>query len=149
MYSGRYSTALGVSALLLMSLEFSPLCTLSCARSDCSSLAVTKALDHGKGASLCHHDSNSTQHSSKPEQHSQEQSPGPGHGSGNCPAHADGSALPPSAASSISALHHDVQPMGPLSGTISVAFDESAAKSAEGQPERSPPKRAVISVYRI
>jgi hypothetical protein len=107
----------------------------------------TKVAKQNEQSSHCHHhqdseeQSKSKQHSNAPERHRD---------SGDCPTHTDAIALLSSAGKTPTVVHQGVQPVvAALPEAVYSSFDGGAAKFAEGRSFRSPPKRAVISVYRI
>jgi hypothetical protein len=156
-------------------LLYSPLCSLSCAASDCSVLPNSKVGKQKGQSSHCqpqqdpeersteHHDANGSEGHSTESHHdatsskghsteSREESdaPDPHRDSGDCPAHTDAIAILSSEIKAPTVLQQNVQPItAVLSETLYFSFDGFAPKSAGGRPFRSPPKRAVISVYRI
>ena len=132
------------SVISLGVLLYSPLCSLNCATSDCSLAQKTKVAEHSEKTGHCHHGQDSQQPAE-----STSSIPKPPSDSGHCPVHADAMAL---LSSSVKApgLHQSAQPVvAVLPEALNLPFDASAAKAADGRPFRSPPKRAVISVYRI
>jgi hypothetical protein len=99
-------------------------------------------------SSHCHHHQDSEEQSTKSEDHSN--SPEQHRDSGDCPTHTDAIAVLSSAVKATAAVLQSVQPtIAALPETFYVSFDRFAGKFAEGRPFRLPPKRAVISVYRI
>lgn len=145
-------------------LLYSPLCVLSCAASDCSAFSKSKVAKHKKQSSHCHHrqqdsDAQSTEshqdskdsEEQSTESHQEPNAPEPQRDSGDCPTHTDAVAILSSAVKAPTAvLQQNLQPIfAILSETLYFTFDSFASKSAGGRHFRSPPKRAVISVYRI
>jgi len=136
------------SVTAVVVLLYSPLCSLSCAASDCSSLPKTKAAKHSEPSSHCHHHQDSEEQST--ESHHDSNAPNPDRDPGDCPAHTDAIAILSSAVKAPTVLHQSAPPViAALPATLYFSFGEFAAKAAAGRPFRSPPKRAVISVYRI
>ena len=138
--------ALLASAIVIGVLVYSPLCSLSCAASDCSLSPKTAKQKDQPGH--CHQhqdaehpmDSRSQSNAPEPERHKD---------SGDCPTHSDGTAILSSTVKAPAAVRQSLPPVAVLADVSYVPFDGFAAKSPEGRSFRSPPKRAVISVYRI
>lgn len=148
MRAARNRLALIASVISLGVMSYSPLCSLSCAAYDCSLLPTTKVASHSEKSGHCHQSDDSEQQptESQPESNA----PEPHGDSSDCPAHTDAIALVSSAVKAPTVVQQSVQPVvSALPGAFYVSFDGVAAKFAEGRPFRSPPKRAVISVYRI
>ena len=147
MHAAKNRLALVASIIAIGVLLYSPLCSLSCAASGCSVLPKMKVATQNEQSSHCHHhhseeqSTNSNQRSNIPERHRE---------SGDCPTHTDAIALLSSAVKAPTVVQQTSQPVAaPLPEAFYSSFDSFAAKFAEGRPFRSPPKRAVISVYRI
>ena len=130
-------------------LVYSPLCSLSCAASDCTLLPKTKTAKQSVPSGHCH--SHQDEEQQPTESRSQPNAPGPERhrDSGDCPTHADALAILSSAAKAPSVVQHTLPMAAAIPETSYVSFDGFAAKFAEARSFRSPPKRAVISVYRI
>lgn len=129
-------------------LLYSPLCSLSCSASDCYSLSKTKATDDTKKSGHCHHNEESNQEPAKSQSHSSiPRVPGD---SRDCPGHADPTAVPSSAVRAPAALQQSAPHVtAPLIDAMRLPFGARDVDAADRQPFRLPPKRAVISVYRI
>lgn len=145
MHTAKNRLALLGSVIAIGLLIYSPVCSLACAISDCSMFPKTKIAKQNEQSGHCHKQKGSEQpptesHSNAPERHRD---------SGDCPAHIDATALLSSAVKAPTAVQQSFSPVAALPETSYVSFDGFAAKFAEGRPFRSPPKRAVISVYRI
>lgn len=174
MRTARKPIAFMASVIAIGVLLYSPLCSLSCAASDCSVLQKAKVAKQKGQSSHCHqhqdpeeqstehHDAKDSEGLSTESHHdakdsegqsteSRQESGAPEHrDSGDCPTHTDAVAILSSAVKAPSVLQQNVQPMiAVLSETFNFSFDGFASKSAGGRHFRSPPKRAVISVYRI
>ena len=146
MHSAKNRLALLGSVIAIALLIYSPVCSLACAASDCSLLPKTKSEKQNNQSGHCHKQKDSDQ----PPPESQSNAPDPHRDSGDCPTHTDVVAILSSAVKASSVLQPNVQPVfAVLSETFYFSFDVFAPKSAGGRPFRSPPKRAVISVYRI
>ena len=129
-------------------LVYSPLCTLSCATSDCTLLPKTKTAKQTEPSGHCH----SHQDEEQPtDSHSQPNAPEPDRhrDSGDCPTHTDAIAILASAVKAPAVVQQSLPLLAALPEASYVSFDGFAAKFAEVRSFRSPPKRAVISVYRI
>lgn len=141
--------ALLASIIAIGVLVYSPMCSLSCAASDCSLLPKTKTAKRTEQFGHCHQHEDAEQHptDSGPQPNAPE--PEPHRESGDCPTHTDALSIPSSAVKAPSIAQQTLPTAAALPETFYVSFDGSATKFAEGRPFRSPPKRAVISVYRI
>ena len=146
MHTAKNRLALVASVIAVGVLLYSPLCSLSCAASDCSLLPKHKIAKQTEQTSHCHHHQDSEEQSTKsnsttPERHRD---------SGDCPTHTDAVAILASAVRAPTVVHQSVQPVvAALPEAFHSSLEGFAAKFPEGRPFRSPPKRAVISVYRI
>ncbi len=145
MSTARSPIAFVTSVIAIGVLLYSPLCSLSCAVSDCFLLPKTKIAKQNKQSGHCHKQKDSEQpptesHSSAPQRHGD---------SGDCPAHSDATALLSSAVKAPTAVQQGLTLVAALPETSYVSFYGFAARFTEGRPFRLPPKRAVISVYRI
>ena len=152
-----------VSAVIAIGvLLYSPLCSLSCAASDCSVLPKSKVAKQKGQSSHCHQHQDSEEQSTESHQdtkdseeqstesHQETNAPEPQRDSGDCPTHTDAIAILSSAIKAPTVLQQNVQPIiAALPETFDFSFDGFAFKSAGSRHFRSPPKRAVISVYRI
>lgn len=148
MRSARNRLGLVASVIAIAVLLYSPLCRLSCAASDCASLPKTKAAKPEEQSGHCHHHQDAEEQSTDSRQETD--APGPHKDQGDCPTHTDAPAVLSSAVKAPAGLHQGAPPsVVALPITAYFSFDGFAAKFAEGRPFRSPPKRAVISVYRI
>ena len=148
MHTARNPLALLASVIVIGMLLYSPVCSLSCAASDCSLLPKAKVTKQKEQSGHCHHHQDSEQQSTKSNHSSN--APERHRDSGDCPTHTDAIALLSSAVKAPTIVHQSVQPVvATLPKAFYFSFDDFAAKFAEGRPFRSPPKRAVISVYRI
>ena len=148
MHTAKNRLALLGSVIAIGLLIYSPVCSLACAASDCSVLPKSKVAKQKEQSSHCHHQQDSEEQST--ESHQESNAPEPQRDSGDCPTHTDAIAILPSAVKAPSVLQQNVQPVfAVLSETFYFSFDAFAPKSAGGRPFRSPPIRAVISVYRI
>ena len=147
MRTAKKRPALIASVFAILGLLYSPLCALRCASSDCALLTTRKVADQPEQSRHCHHQ-DSEESSTNPQQHPG--APAPRNDSGDCPSHTDAIAILSSAVKAPAVLHQVAPPViADLPITAYFSFDGFAAKFAEGRPFRSPPKRAVISVYRI
>ena len=162
MHTARNPIAFVASVIAIGVLLYSPLCTLSCAASDCSVLPKSKVAKQKEQSSHCHHHQDSAEQSTESHQDSKDSeeqttesrqesnAPQPQRDSGDCPTHTDAVAILSSAAKAPTVLQQNLQPISAvLSETLYFSFDGFASNSAGGRHFRSPPKRAVISVYRI
>ena len=147
MHAAKNRLALLGSVIAIGLLIYSPVCSLACAASDCSFLpTTTTSAKQNEQSGHCHKEKDSEQ--SPTQSHSN--APEPHRDSGGCPTHTDAVAILSSAAKAPTVLQPNAQPVfAVLSETFYFSFDGFAPKSAGGRPFRSPPKRAVISVYRI
>jgi hypothetical protein len=147
MRTARNPIAFVSSVIAIGVLLYSPLCSLSWA-SDCSLLPKAKVAKQQEQSSHCHHHQDSEEQSTKSEDHSS--APKQHRDSGDCPTHTDAIAVLSSAVRLPIVVQQNVQPdFAALPETFCVSFDGFSAKFAENRTFRSPPKRAVISVYRI
>jgi hypothetical protein len=147
MRSARNPIAFAASVIAIGVLLYSPLCSLSCFASDCSLLPKTKVAKQNEQSSHCHHHHDSEEQSA--ESHQDSNAPEPHRDSGDCPTHTDAIAILSFAVRAPSVVQQSLAQLAALAETPSVSFDGFAAKFVEGRPFRSPPNRAVISVYRI
>lgn len=148
MHTANNRLALLTSVIAIGLLMYSPVCSLSCAASDCSLLPKSKVAKQNKPSSHCHQRQDSEEQPAKSHQNSN--APEPHRDSGDCPTHTDAVAILSSAAKAPAVVQQSLQPgVAALPETSYVSFDGFVAKFVEGRPFRSPPKRAVISVYRI
>ena len=141
--------ALLASIIAIGVLVYSPLCSLSCAASDCSLLPKTKTAKQNAPTGHCHQHQNEEQQPT--DSRSQHNAPEPDRhrDSGDCPTHTDAIAILASAVKAPAVVQQSLPLVAALPETSYVSFDGFAAKFAEARSFRSPPKRAVISVYRI
>ena len=144
MHAAMNRLALAVSVRAIVGLLYSPMCVLSCASSDCFLLEATKVAKESQQASHCHH-KGSEEQSSTPEHHPTS----PQNNSGNCPAHTDGIAVLASLIKAPIVLQQNVRPIAAALEPACFSLDGLAVKSGVVRSFRSPPIRAVISVYRI
>ena len=148
MQTAKNRLALLASVIAVGVLLYSPLCSLSCAASDSSLLPKAKVAKQNEQSSHCHHHQDSEEQSTKSNRHSSV--PVRHQGSSDCPTHTDSIALLSSVVRTPTVVHHGVpHVVAAFHEPFYSSFDDIAAKFAEGRPFRSPPKRAVISVYRI
>ena len=146
MHTAKNRLALLGSIIAIALLIYSPVCSLACATSNCSLLPKTKSEKQNNQSGHCHKQKDSDQ----PPPESQSNAPDPHRDSGDCPTHTDAVAILSSALKAPTVLQQNVQSVFAVhSETFYFSFDAFAPKSAGGRPFRSPPKRAVISVYRI
>ena len=148
-HTAKNRFALLASIIAISVLVYSPLCRLSCAASDCSLLPTTKTAKQNVPTGHCHSHQDEEQQPS--DSHSQPNAPEPERhrDSGDCPTHTDALAILSSAARAPSVVQQPLPVAAALPETLYVSFNGFAAKFAEARSFRSPPKRAVISVYRI
>src|SRR5260370_29785679 len=85
MHTAKNRLALLAAVIAVGVLLYSPLCSLSCAASDCSSLP--KVAKQSEQSSHCHHHQDSGEQSKKSNQHSN--APERHRDSGDCPTHTD------------------------------------------------------------
>lgn len=148
MHTAKNRLALLASVIAIGLLIYSPVCSLACASSDCSLLPKIKIATQSEQSGHCHKQKDSEQQPT--ESHHDSNAPEPHRDSGDCPTHSDAVAILSSTLKAPTVLQQDVQPIiAVLCETFYSSFDGFAPKSAGGRPFRSPPKRAVISVYRI
>ena len=148
MRTARNPIAFVASVIAIGVLLYSPLCSLSCAASDCSSLPKKKVAKQKEQLSHCHHHQDSEEQTAKSDYPSN--APEQNRDSGECPTHTDSIALLFSALRLPIVVQQNTPPVvTALPEAFCLSFDGFPAKFAEGRPFRSPPKRAVISVYRI
>ena len=143
MHRARNPLALAVSVFVTAGLLYSPLCDLSCALLNCSLLPITKMAEPSEPSGHCHQAAGEgeTEGQAPAEQRDEP---------GDCSAHFDSPGLMPSGVSAAVTRGHDSQPPAVVPSALAYAgFIDSSSKYAESRPFRSPPKRAVISVYRI
>lgn len=145
MRTARNRLALLGSVTAIGLLIYSPVCSVACAVSDCSLLPKTKIAKQNEQSGHCHKRKNSEQ----PPKESPSNAPERQRDSGDCPAHSDGTALLSSAVKAPTAVQQSLPLVAALPETSYVSFYGFAAKFTEGRPFRLPPKREVISVYRI
>ncbi len=140
--------ALLASVIVIGVLVYSPICSLSCAASDCSLLPKTTAKQNEQPGH-CHKHHDAEQH--PPDSREQSNAPEPERhkDSGDCPTHTDAIAILSHAVKAPSVVQQSLRPVAALLETSYVSFNVFSAKFAENRSFRSPPKRAVISVYRI
>ena len=146
MHTAKNRIALLASVIAVLLLVYFPVCSLSCAISDCSLLPRTKVTKQNEQSSHCHQHRDSDQQPTESHPHSN--APEPPGDSRDCPGHNDAIALL-SAKTPIVVQQSVQQAIAALPDTVAFSDQGLAAKSADGRSFRSPPKRAVISVYRI
>jgi hypothetical protein len=145
MRTAKPQIAIWVSALCVVMLLYSPLCTISCALNSC----IFSKAEFAKSDEQPHHCHGSEE--------PQEQSPTPQQNpsapyddSGNCPSHVNEIAVLPVKVSPNVALHQVLQPVPAEPTIIAVLyFDRRGELRAEEMSFKSPPARATNSVLRI
>ena len=142
----RSRLALLPAVISLAVLLYSPLCSLSCAAFDCSSVPATMETPERAESGHCH--SGKGPQRPPAESHPDSNAPEPQPDSGNCPAHTDTIAVLSSAVRVPAILLQSVQPVT-IIPPEAISFSLLAARTADGRPFRSPPERALTSVYRI
>lgn|SRR5512143_985426 len=148
-HTAKNRFALIASIIAIGVLVYSPMCTLSCAASDCSLLPKTKTEKQTKPSGHCHQHQNTEEHPTDSDSQSNAPEPERDRDSNDCPTHTDAIALLSSAVKAPTVVQQSLPLVAAIPETPYVSYDGFAAKFAEGSPFRSPPKRAVISVYRI
>src|SRR6266404_79323 len=141
--------ALLASVIVIGVLVYSPICSLSCAASECSLLPKTKTAKQSERSGHCHQHKEAEQHPTDSRQQSNAPEPERHKDSGDCPTHTDAIAILSHAVKAPSVVQQSLRPVAALLETSYVSFNVFSAKFAENRSFRSPPKRAVISVYRI
>ena len=142
MHTAKNPLALVASFIAIGILLYSPLCNLSCAAADCSLLPRTRVAKETKQSSHCHQHEDSEQQT--------DQHPNSPECPNDCPTHTDAIAILSSTAKAPAAVQQSLQRIiAALPETPIFSYEGFPAQSAGGRPFRSPPKRAVISVYRI
>src|SRR5436853_7828778 len=150
MRAGKNRLAFASSIISIVGLLYSPLCALSCAISNCPSLEAGKPSRQSQQSSHCHtHDLDKHSEAQQTGSGPQPGTPRPHKDSGGCLAHSGGAAVLSSAAKAPTPLQQNGQSIATPSETARFCRDVFAANFREGRSFRSPPKRAVISVYRL
>lgn len=155
MRKAKKPLVLAVSVFVTTGLLYSSLCNLSCALLNCSPLSQAKMAEPPEPSGHCHQatgESDSREASTPKQDNDQDSDQGDKHhsGPGNCSAHLESSGLMPSGVSGAVVRSHTAQPPAVVPSAAAYAgFIDPPSRYAESRPFRSPPKRAVISVYRI
>lgn len=149
MSTARNRLALVASVISLGVLVYSPLCSLSCAASGCSLLPKTKIAKQNEQSGHCRRHQDAEQHATDSRPQSNAPEPDRNRDSGDCPTLTDAIAILSSAVKAPSVVQQSLPLVAALPETSYVSFYGFAAKFTEGRPFRLPPKREVISVYRI
>lgn len=146
MRAAKNRLTLAPALVAVMGLMYSPLCVLSCALSNCSSLEAASSPKESQQSSHCHRQQPKDQPAPLGNHHNPRL---PRKDSNRCPGHSDGVALLSSPGKASTALQINVQPIAAPSETSYSSAYSFAVGSRGARSFRSPPKRAVISVYRI
>lgn len=147
MYTGKYALALSVSALIFVCQVYAAWCSLSCTLINRPMSPAASVTNFGKEPTRCHHGSDVPRGSFGSEQGSREQPCG--NGSGDCPGHDDASVLIPAGDGLYADSELHVRTVALLPAALAVQAEPIRAGLQASKSLRSPPKRAVISVYRI
>jgi hypothetical protein len=143
---GKWETLL-LCALVTLGFLYSPVCKVGCALSDCSLSPATTRPETAGQPGHCH------QNAEPPGQPSTSgENPSPhqrNEDSGKCPNHIEEPALFRAIAAATLEFHQSQTLSKRSADQASLWSGDLTAKLTRGRQLRSPPERAVISVYRI
>jgi hypothetical protein len=147
MQTAKAHIAISVAVFSIVMLLYSPLCSLSCAISNCAlSKAVTSKSSEQPGH--CHGSPESEEESSMPGQ--DPSAPDAPEDSSACPFHVEAAATLPSTANLSADLNNLLQPVPADPQAIAIFyFDHRGEMRAEEAPFRSPPASPRKTVLRI